>query len=396
MSKSKDIFYQNLAQTTPFALGYEISHAEGSTIYTTDGRSILDFISGIAVSSLGHGHPAIKKAVVDQVEKHMHVMVYGEFIQEAQSRLGEELKHVLPPEIDSYYFVNSGTEAIEGALKLAKRVTGRKQMIAFEKAYHGSTHGALSVSGNRVKQAPFLPLLPNVDRIRLNEIADLNKITTETACVILETIQGDAGVRIPDYDYINELRNRCTEMGALLILDEIQCGIGRTGKFMAFEHFNIIPDIVTMGKALGGGMPIGCFASKKEWMSELSENPMLGHITTFGGHPVVCAAAAAALKVIREENLLPTVQTKADKIASLLVHPFIKEVRYKGLMFAIDLDSEDRVQKVVEDCLANGLLTFWFLSTAYSFRLAPPLNITDEDLEKGCAIILAAIEQSAN
>lgn len=396
MSKSKDIFYTNLAQTTPFALGYEISHAEGSTIYTTDGRAILDFISGIGVSSLGHGHPAIKKAVIDQVEKHMHVMVYGEFIQEAQSRLGEELRLALPKEIDSYYFVNSGTEAIEGALKLAKRVTGRKEIIAFERAYHGSTHGALSISGNKIKQTPFLPLLPNIDRIQLNKLDDLEKITTATACVILETIQGDAGVRIPDYSYMQALRHRCTEVGAMLILDEIQCGIGRTGKFMAFEHYNIVPDIITMGKALGGGMPIGCFASRKEWMTQLSENPMLGHITTFGGHPVVCAAAAAGLKVIREENLLANVQEKADKIASLLVSPFIKEIRYKGLMIAVDLDSEERVQKVVDDCLANGLLTFWFLSTAYSFRLAPPLNISDEDLEKGCAIILASIEKTAN
>ncbi len=395
MSKSSDLFYAHLAQTTPFALGYEISHAKGSTIYTTDGKEILDFISGIAVSSLGHGHPAIKKAVIDQVEKHMHVMVYGEFIQEAQSRLGEELKMVLPEAIDSYYFVNSGTEAIEGALKLAKRATGRQEIIAFEKAYHGSTHGALSVSGNKVKQAPFEPLLPNIDRIRLNETTDLDKITTKTACVILETIQGDAGVRIPEMAYIKALRNRCTEVGALLILDEIQCGIGRTGKFMAFEHYDIVPDIITMGKALGGGMPIGCFAASKNIMSLLSDNPILGHITTFGGHPVVCAAAAAALKVIREEKLLTKVKEKADKIASLLTHPLIQEIRYKGMMFAIDLDSEERVQKVVNECLEKGLLTFWFLSTAYSFRLAPPLNISDEDLVKGCSIILAAIEKSA-
>ncbi|NBG65465.1 aspartate aminotransferase family protein [Acidiluteibacter ferrifornacis] len=396
MSNSKEIFYKNLAQTTPFALGYEISHAEGSTIYTTDGRAILDFISGIGVSSLGHGHPAIKKAVIDQVEKHMHVMVYGEFIQESQSKLGEELSRVLPQEIDSYYFVNSGTEAIEGALKLAKRATGRQQIIAFERAYHGSTHGALSVGGNKAKQTPFLPLLPNIDRIQLNNLSDLEKITTETACVILETIQGDAGVRIPDYHYMQALRKRCSEVGTLLILDEIQSGIGRTGKFLAFEHFDIVPDIITMGKALGGGMPIGCFASRKELMEQLSDHPMLGHITTFGGHPVVCAAAAAGLKVLREENLIAGVQAKADKIASLLVHPCIKEVRYKGLMIAVDLDSEERVQKVVDDCLKNGLLTFWFLSTAYSFRLAPPLNISEEDLEKGCAIILAAIEKTAN
>jgi len=395
MSKSTDIFYQNLAQTTPFALGYEISHAVASTIYTTDGRAILDFISGIGVSSLGHGHPAIKKAVIDQVEKHMHVMVYGEFIQESQSRLGEELRLALPKELDSYYFVNSGTEAIEGALKLSKRATGRQQIIAFEKAYHGSTHGALSVSGNKIKQAPFLPLLPNIDRIQLNNLSDLDNITTQTACVILETIQGDAGVRIPNYEYMQALRTKCSAVGALLILDEIQSGIGRTGKFMAFEHYDIVPDILTMGKALGGGMPIGCFASRKELMELLSDNPMLGHITTFGGHPVVCAAAAAGLKVIRDENLIEGVQAKADKIASLLVHPFIKEVRYKGLMIAVDLDSEDRVQKVVEGCLANGLLTFWFLSTPHSFRLAPPLNISDEDIEKGCAIILASIEKTA-
>lgn len=395
MQTTSDTFYENLAQTTPYAMGIEISHAQGSYIYTKDGKAILDFISGIGVSSLGHGHPQIKKAIIEQVEKHLHVMVYGEFIQKAQSDLGQELLKVMPSSINSFYFVNSGAEAVEGALKLAKRSTARKEIIAFNKSYHGNTHGALSVSANKVKQAAFLPLLPHINFIELNKLSDLKNITEKTACVILETIQGDAGVRIPDFNYLQALRKRCDETGALLILDEIQCGIGRTGKMFAFEHFDILPDIVCMGKALGGGMPIGCFAANKDVMQLLSHDPALGHITTFGGHPVVCAAAAAGLKIIREEKLLTQVEAKADKIKSLLKHPSIKAIRYKGLMFAVDLDSAESVQKVVEGCLANGLLTFWFLSTPYSFRLAPPLNISEAEMEEACAIILSEIEKIA-
>ncbi len=396
MHSSSDIFYENLAQTTTYAMGIEVSHAEGSYIYTKDGKAILDFISGIGVSSLGHGHPKIKQAIIDQVEKHLHVMVYGEFIQKAQSDLGDELLKTMPDKINSFYFVNSGAEAVEGALKLAKRSTKRREIIAFNNSYHGNTHGALSVSANKIKQEPFLPLLPNINFIKLNNLIDLEQITKKTACVILETIQGDAGVRIPDYNYIQALRKRCNETGALLILDEIQCGIGRTGKMFAFEHYDIVPDIVCLGKALGGGMPIGCFAANKDMMQLLSHTPALGHITTFGGHPVVCAAAAAGLKIIREEKLLTTVDNKAKKIKSLLQHPNIKEIRNKGLMFAIDLDSAESVQKVVEGCLANGVLIFWFLSTPYSFRLAPPLNITDAEIEEGCAIILSEIEKIAH
>ena len=286
MSEPNDFFKQHLAQTTPFPFGIKVDYAKGSYIYDTEGKAYLDLISGIAVSALGHGHPKILEAIKTQSEKHLHVMVYGEFEQEAQNNLAKELLKTLPESINSFYFVNSGTEAIEAALKLAKRVTGKGEIIAFQNAYHGSTHGALSLSSNEKKKAPFEPLLPQIKHIELNNLEHLNHITEETACVILETIQGDAGVRFPTKEYLQALRKKCDETCTLLIFDEIQCGMGRTGKMWAFEHFEVVPDLLVAGKALGGGMPIGCLMADRKLMLQFSENPMLGHITTFGGHPL--------------------------------------------------------------------------------------------------------------
>lgn len=386
-------FKNHLAQTTPFPFGLKVKSAKGSYIYDADGKAYLDLVSGIAVSSLGHGHPRIKKAINEQTEKHLHVMVYGEFEQEAQNELAKELLQTLPSSIDSFYFVNSGTEAIEAALKLAKRITGKREIIAFEKAYHGSTHGALSLSSNSAKKEPFEPLLPGIQHIELNNSDQLSLITKDTAAVILETIQGDAGVRIPNKAYLKALRKKCDETCTLLIFDEIQCGMGRTGKMWAFEHFEVIPDMVTAGKALGAGLPIGCLMTNQKLMSQFSENPMLGHITTFGGHPLVCAAAAEGLKIIREENLLEGVPDKADYFKSLLTHLQIKEVRQLGLMIAVELENEEKIQQVVLEGLKKGIILFWFLSTPNAFRLAPPLNISEEEIEQACATIISLLNE---
>lgn len=393
MTKAQDIFRQHLAMTTPFPIGIEIERAEGSWLYGPNEEAYLDFVSGVSVSSLGHGHPHIKQAIHDQVEKHLHVMVYGEYVQSASNDLAEKLATILPENLSVSYFVNSGAETIEGALKLAKRHTGRSELVAFRGSYHGSTHGALSVSGNETKKRAFRPLLPDVRFLRFNEIADLEAISENTAAVIVETIQGDAGVRIPEVTYMQALRARCTEVGALLILDEIQTGIGRTGTWFAFEQFGIVPDILCTAKALGGGLPLGAFISSPEIMQCLTENPMLGHITTFGGNPVCCAAALAGLEVIEQENLLEEVERKGALIASLIQHPRIKEIRRKGLFFAIDFSTAEEVQKLVEKLRERGLLSFWFLSCPHSFRIAPPLNIKDEDLLWACQQIMEVIEE---
>lgn len=380
-------FTEHLAQTTPFPFGIKVSHAKGSYIYDTDGKAYLDLISGIAVSHLGHGHPRILKAIQNQAQKHLHVMVYGEFEQAAQNELAKELSATLPPSLNSFYFVNSGTEANEAAMKLVKRVTGRTEIIAFEGSYHGSTQGALSISHKELKKSPFRPLLPNIRFIRLNNYDDLKYISHQTAGVFLETIQGDAGVRIPDQNYLEALRTKCDETCALLVFDEIQCGMGRTGKMWAFEHFGVTPDILTAGKALGGGLPIGALISSKGLMRKFSDNPMLGHITTFGGHPLICATAAEGLKIIKDEKLLDNCSRMAKLISQEIQHKKIKAVRQKGLMIAIELENEAVVQKVVIEALEKGIVLFWFLSTPNAFRMAPPLNITEKDIRQGIAII---------
>lgn len=389
----QSVFLNHLAQTSPYPLKIEVAKAEGTYIYDVDGKSYLDFISGIAVTNIGHRHPHVVNAIKKQLDQYMHVMAYGEFIQTPQNKLAEKLASLLPPQLNSCYFVNSGAEANEGALKLAKRVTGRTQIISCKKSYHGSTHGALSVSGNEVKKYAFRPLLPDVHFIEFNKMDDLSMITEQTACVIIEPIQGDAGVRIPSLAYMKALRERCTEMGAFLIFDEIQTGFGRTGTLFCFEQMGVIPDILTIAKAMGGGMPIGGFISSKENMDLFTFNPMLGHITTFGGHPVVCAAALANLEVIENESLLADVEEKGALIERLIAHPKIIEIRRRGLMFAVEFESAELVAQIVNKCLENGLITFWFLSCPESFRLAPPLTISVQEIEKGCKIIKNAIEE---
>jgi len=389
-----DIFLHRLAQTSPAPFGIAIERAKGSWLYTPDGKRYLDLISGIAVTNVGHCHPHVVQAIRDQAEKHLHVMAYGEYIQAPSNQLAATLASLLPASLNCTYFVNSGTEANEAALKLAKRLTGRTRIVSCRKSYHGSTHGSLSVSGNEVKKNAFRPLLPDVHFMDFGSTDDLDLVTNKTACVIMETVQGDAGVRIPTKAYLKAVRNRCNETGALLILDEIQCGIGRTGRLFAFEHFGIVPDILTLAKAFGGGMPIGAIISSEENLKAFSFDPMLGHITTFGGNPVCCAAALATLEVIEKENLLATVEVKGKLIESLLEHPDIKEIRRIGLMLAIDFESAERVNRIVEYTKSKGVICYWFLSHPHSFRLAPPLTISDEEINHGCAIIKEAIENT--
>jgi acetylornithine/succinyldiaminopimelate/putrescine aminotransferase len=394
MEFSSEIFLNHLAQTTPQPFLIPVDHAEGVYIYTPDGKRYMDLISGIGVSNTGHRHPKVIDAIRRQLDKHLHVMVFGEYIQSTPNALAKKLAELLPSPLDCSYFVNSGTEANEGALKLAKRYTQRTEIISCWKSYHGSTQGSLSVSGNEEKKYAFRPLLPDVRFIEFNVADDLDQITERTACVIMETIQGDAGVRIPSREYLQAVRKKCSEQGALLILDEIQCGMGRTGTLFAFQHFGIVPDILTMAKAFGGGLPIGAFISSREIMNSLAHNPMLGHITTFGGNPVCCASALAALDVIAEEELLNHVEQKGRLIEALLAHPHIKEIRRMGLLLAIDFDSAERVNRIVAEAKRNGVICYWFLSHPHSFRIAPPLTITEQEIREACAVILKAIENS--
>jgi acetylornithine/succinyldiaminopimelate/putrescine aminotransferase len=395
MEYSPEIFLNNIAQTNDSPFLISVERAEGIYLYSPEGKRYTDLISGIGVSNIGHRHPHVIQAIKNQLDKHLHVMVFGEYIQSSSNQLAHKLTSLLPPSLNSVYFVNSGTEANEGALKLAKRYTGRTEIISCRKSYHGSTHGSLSVSGNELKKQAFRPLLPDVKFIDFNVPDDLEQITTATACVIIETIQGDAGVRIPSAPYLKALRKRCDETGALLILDEIQCGMGRTGTLFAFEQFDIVPDILTTAKAFGGGLPIGAFIADKKIMGSLTHEPMLGHITTFGGNPVCCASALATLEVIENEKLLSTVETKGKLFEKLLQHNHIREIRRFGLMFAVDFDSADRVNRIVEYAKQNGVICYWFLSHRNSFRIAPPLTITEEQIRESCEVILEAIEFSS-
>lgn len=395
MNFSRETFLNHLAQTSPWPLMIPVDRAEGIYLYTPEGKRYTDLISGIAVTNIGHRHPQVVAAIKEQVDRHLHVMAYGEFIQSAPNALAARLSELLPESLNCSYFVNSGTEANEAALKLAKRVTGRTEIVAFHKSYHGSTHGSLSVSGNEKKKLAFRPLLPDVRFIRFGEMEDLEHITEHTAAVIAETVQGDAGVRIPSPAYMQALRRRCNETGALLILDEIQCGMGRTGRLFAFEHFGITPDILTIAKAFGGGLPIGAFISSHDRMKMLTHDPILGHITTFGGNPVCCASALATLNVLTSGSLLNEVDGKGRLIEELLRHPEVLEIRRIGLMFALDFRSEEIVQKIVHHALDRGVITFWFLSHPASFRIAPPLTITEAEIREACAVLREAITRAA-
>jgi acetylornithine/succinyldiaminopimelate/putrescine aminotransferase len=387
----RQLFLANNAQTTNFPLLLEFERAEGVYMYDSKGKPYLDLISGIGVSSLGHGNPYVINAIKDQVDKYMHLMVYGEYVQTPQVRFAEKLASLLPQSLNSVYFVNSGTEAVEGALKLAKRFTGRSQIISCYNSYHGSTNGALSVMGNEEYKQAYRPLLPGVNFIRFNNIDDLELITEEIACVIIETLQGEAGIRVPGIEYMQSLRKRCTQTGTLLILDEIQTAFGRTGKLFAFEHFDITPDILLLAKALGGGMPVGAFISSHQIIGALKENPILGHITTFGGHPVCCAAGLAALEVLLNENLIGQVDAKSNLFRDLLIHPAIKEIRGKGLMLAIELENFELNKNIIDRCIENGVVVDWFLHCSNSMRIAPPLIITQDEIRKACAVIIEAI-----
>ena len=391
LDKDKSDFLALQGQTNPYPFLIHVDRADGIYIQDKSGKRYMDMIAGVAVNNIGHNHPQVVKAVKEQLDKHMHVMVYGEFVQDSQVNFARNLTQHLPQALNCVYTVNSGTEANEAALKLAKRVTGRGEIISCVGAYHGSTHGSLSVSFNEAKKAPFQPLLPDISFIRHNELADLHKITDAVAAVIIEPVQGDAGVRVASKEYLIALRKRCTEVGALLIFDEIQCGIGRTGKLFAFEHSRVVPDILTLGKALGGGMPIGAFVSSYERMQQLTFDPMLGHITTFGGHPVICAAANACIDVLASFDW-EEVEKKGKHLEELLLTvPEITSIRRIGMMYAIDMESADRVQKVVEQCLEYGVITFWFLSHPNSFRLSPPLTISWEEIKQAGELISKAI-----
>ena len=390
---SRQLFLRHQAQTSDFPLLLEIERAEGVYMYGPDGRRYLDLISGIGVSNVGHRHPRVLAAIQQQLDKYLHLMVYGELVQAIPAELAHALVQTLPAPLESVYFTNSGAEAIEGALKIAKRHTGRTELISCLNAYHGSTHGALSITGSESFKNSYRPLLPDVRHIRHNDFADLMLITERTAAVIIETVQGEAGVRLPSPYYLPALRRRCREVGALLILDEIQCGYGRTGSFWAFEQFGIVPDILVCAKGMGGGMPIGAFISSINIMSGLKTDPILGHCTTFGGHPVSCAAALATLRIIQDENLVAGVAEKAARFRRQLVHPAIREVRGCGLLLAVEFDSFAVLKPIIDYALAHeGILTDWFLFCDNSLRLAPPLIITDEEIDLANAALSRAIE----
>ena len=391
---SKDFFtYQ--AQTTPFASGFEVERAEGSYIYGKDGRKYLDFVAGVSANTLGHSHPKIINAIKEQADKYLHTMVYGEYAQEKPVALCKLLAEATPEPLEVTYLVNSGAEGIDGALKLAKRYTGREEIISMKNAYHGNTHGALSVAGNEVHKREFRPLLPMVNFIEFNNPEDFDKITEKTACVIAETIQGAAGFLVPAPDYFKKLKQRCEEVGTLLILDEIQPGFGRTGKLFAFEHYGIVPDILVIGKGMGGGVPVGAFMASREIMQSLSHSPKLGHITTFGGNPLIAAACYATLKELLESNLMSEIDRKEKLFRELLVHPKIKSINGKGLMLAVNLGSPEYTLSVAKRCMEQGLIVFWQLYRNEFLRISPPLNITDDEIKHGCEIILNTITDEA-
>jgi acetylornithine/N-succinyldiaminopimelate aminotransferase len=386
-------FLKYQAQTTPHPLGMEVSHAIGSYIYDTKGKKYLDFVAGVSACTLGHQHPRVKKAITDQLDKYLHVMVYGEYAQDPAVTLCKLLADNMPPQLNKTYLVNSGTEAIEGALKLARRVTGRSQLISCHNAYHGNTMGSMSVMGFEERKQIFRPLIPDVDFITFNNETDLEKITSKTAGIILETIQGGAGFIQPENDFLKKVRSRCDQMGTMMILDEIQPGFGRTGKLFGFQNYEVVPDIVAMGKGMGGGMPVGAFTANEKYMDLLSDHPKLGHITTFGGHPVIAAAALATLQELIETDIIQKTLEKEQLFRTLLKHPLLKEVRGKGLMLAAMTESPEITNKVIFKCQEKGLILFWLLFESCAIRITPPLTITNNEIIEGCGIIIEALNE---
>jgi acetylornithine/succinyldiaminopimelate/putrescine aminotransferase len=399
----RQLFFEHVAQTSDFPLALEIDRAEGVYIYSTadaagSQRRYVDLISGIGVSNVGHRHPQVLDAIRAQLDKYLHLMVYGEFVQTPQTQLAHALANTLPPSLSTVYFTNSGTEAVEGAMKLAKRYTGRTELISCVNAYHGATQGALSLSGDEQFKRSFRPLLPATRHIRFDNFADLTQITTTTAGVVMEVVGGEAGVRVPDPAYLRAVRERCTEVGALLIFDEIQTGFGRTGTFWAFQGagldgLDVTPDVLLCAKGMGGGMPIGAFISSADIMRVLRTNPILGHITTFGGHPVSCAASLATLQVIQQEKLHEQAEAKGQLFKQLLVHPAIRAVRGKGLMLAVEFESFAVLKAIIDRAIELGVITDWFLFCDNSMRIAPPLIITEAQIRDACAVILQSIEE---
>lgn len=388
-------FIQYQAQTSPYPLGMEVSHAIGSYIYDTNNNRYLDFVAGVSACSLGHQHPRVNQAIKNQLDLYSHVMVYGEYSQSPAVEYCKLMASLLPAPLDKTYLVNSGTEAIEGALKLARRVTGRSQLISCHNAYHGNTMGSLSVMGFEERKQVFRPLIPDVEFITFNNEADLEKITTKTAGILLETIQGGAGFIQPENDFLKKVRQRCDEVGAMMILDEIQPGFGRTGKLFGFQNYDVVPDIVVMGKGMGGGMPVGAFTASAAKMDLLSHNPKLGHITTFGGHPVIAAACLATLKEITETTLMSDALAKEKLFRELLVHPLMEEVRGKGLMLAAMTKSADITNEVILKCQERGLILFWLLFEACAIRITPPLTISEDEIREGCAILVEVMDEVA-
>ncbi len=391
MFSERQLFLQHVAQTSPEPLLFEVEKAEGLYLYNKEGKKYLDLISGISVSNLGHRHPKVVNAIKNQADKYLHTMVYGEHVQSPQVQLANLLSHNLPPHLDSVYFVNSGAEAVEGVMKLAKRYTGRTEIVSFRNAYHGSTQGALSIIGDESMRNSFRPLLPGVTQLDFNHTEQFEAITNRTACVIIEPVQGEAGVISPNKNFLEELYKRCTETKSLLVFDEIQTGMGRTGSLFAFEQFTVTPDILLTAKAIGGGLPLGAFISSREIMYSLTNNPVLGHITTFGGNPVCCAAGLAALQALIEEGWIKQVKEKEQLFLQLLKHSSIREVRSAGLLLAVELDSFDTNKKVLHLCMEQGVIADWFLFAPQCIRIAPPLTINEEAIRYACRTILNSI-----
>lgn len=386
-------FLKYQAQTSPYPLGIEVSHADGSYIYDTDGKAYLDFVAGVSACTLGHRNEKVNQAIKDQLDKYSHVMVYGEYSQSPAVEFCKLLVSLLPDSLNKVYLVNSGTEATEGALKLVRRVTGRSQLISCKNAYHGNTMGSMSVMGFEERKQVFRPLIPDVDFITFNNEADLEKITEKTAGIILESIQGGAGFIQPENGFLRKVKERCEQVGALMIVDEIQPGFGRTGKLMGFENYDVTPDVIILGKGMGGGMPCGAFVAKSEYMDLLSHDPKLGHITTFGGHPVIAAACLATLKEITDADLIPQTLEKEKLFRSLLVHPLLTEIRGKGLMLAAMTADPEITNQVILKCQEKGLILFWLLFEGCAIRITPPLTISENEIREGCQIILEAMDE---
>lgn len=386
-------FYQYQAQTSQYPLGMEVSHAKGSYIYDTNNKAYLDFVAGVSACTLGHQHKRVNNAIIDQLNKYSHVMVYGEYAQHPATEFCKLLASHLPKELNKTYLTNSGTEATEGALKLARRVTGRSQLISCHNAYHGNTMGSMSVMGHEERKQIFRPLIPDVDFITFNNEEDLQTITTRTAGIILETIQGGAGFIQPDNDFLKKVRQRCDEVGAIMILDEIQPGFGRTGKLFGFQNYDVVPDVLVMGKGMGGGMPVGAFTASSKMMDLLSHDPKLGHITTFGGHPVIAAACLATLQELTETDLMSQTLEKEKLFRQLLVHPLIEEIRGEGLMLAAMTKSPEITDKVILRCQDKGLILFWLLFEGCAIRITPPLTISENEIKEGCGIILEVMNE---